>query len=261
VADLIGYFYQRVGRYDPVVHLLFAVVVGLLVTQVGIMVTTVYLHRGLAHRALTMSGPAALVCRSIIWVTTGMRPREWAAVHRKHHAATDSPEDPHSPAQVGFWRVQLANAALYRRVARDGVTVSRYARDLPADRLDRVLFDHAFLGLGVGITISCLVFGWQTGLVIAAVHAVSYLMLSGAINAIGHTAGRRVHPNSATNVQLLALITAGEGLHNNHHAAPTSARFSLQRGEIDPGWWVVRVLTQCKLVAVRHHEVKLREVA
>jgi stearoyl-CoA desaturase (delta-9 desaturase) len=62
-------------------------------------------------------------------------------------------------------------------------------------------------------------------------------------------------------VQLLALITAGEGLHNNHHAAPTSARFSLQRRELDPGWWVVRALTQCKLVSVRHHEVKLREVA
>ena len=242
-------------------HLLLALVVGLVITQVAIAVTSVYLHRGLAHRALTMSGPVAVVCRSIIWLATGMRPREWAAVHRKHHAATDSPDDPHSPAQVGFWRVQLANAALYRRVARDGTTVTRYARDLPPDRLDRVLFDHAFLGLGIGITMLCLVLGWETGLVAAAVHGVSYLMLSGAINAVGHTAGRRVHPNSATNVQLLALITAGEGLHNNHHAAPTSARFSLQRGELDPGWWVVRMLTGCRLASVRHHEVKLRDVA
>jgi stearoyl-CoA desaturase (delta-9 desaturase) len=243
------------------VHLLLALVVGLVITQVAIAVTSVYLHRGLAHRALTMSGPVAIVFRSIIWLATGMRPREWAAVHRKHHAATDSPEDPHSPAQVGFWRVQLANAALYRRVARDGTTVTRYARDLPPDRLDRVLFDHAFLGLGIGITMLCLVLGWETGLVAAAVHGVSYLMLSGAINAVGHTAGRRVHPNSATNVQLLALITAGEGLHNNHHAAPTSARFSLQRGELDPGWWVVRMLMGCRLASVRHHEVKLRDVA
>ncbi len=225
------------------------------------MVTTVYLHRGLAHRALTVNGPVAIVSRTIIWLATGMRPREWAAVHRRHHAATDTPEDPHSPAQVGFWRVQLANAALYRRVARDGVTVDRYARDLPADRLDRVLFDHAFLGLGTGVVLLCLVLGWETGLLAAAIHAVSYLMLSGAINAVGHTAGRRVHPNSATNVQLLALITAGEGLHNNHHAAPTSARFSLQRGEIDPGWWVVRFLERCKLASIRHHDVKLRSVA
>ncbi|MBV8950738.1 MAG: fatty acid desaturase [Actinobacteria bacterium] len=240
---------------------LLAVVVGLAITQVAIVVTTVYLHRGLAHRALTVTGPVAVVCRFIIWIGTGMRPREWAAVHRRHHAATDTPDDPHSPAQVGFWRVQLANAALYRHVARDGVTVDRYARDLPPDRLDRVLFDHAFLGLGVGTTLLCLVLGWETGLLAAAVHAVSYLMLSGAINAVGHTAGRRVHPNSATNVQLLALITAGEGLHNNHHAAPTSARFSLQRGELDPGWWVVRALARCKLATIRHHDVKLRTVA
>ena len=96
---------------------------------------------------------------------------------------------------------------------------------------------------------------------LAVVHAVSYLMLSGAINAVGHTSGRRVHPNSATNGQLLALITAGEGLHNNHHAAPTSARFSLQRGEVDPGWWVVRMLVGCRLASVRHHDVKLRGAA
>jgi stearoyl-CoA desaturase (delta-9 desaturase) len=243
------------------VHPLLALVVGLVTTQVAILVTTVYLHRGLAHRALTTTGPLAVVFRTIIWIATGMRPREWVAVHRRHHAATDTPDDPHSPAQVGFWRVQLANAALYRRVARDGVTVGRYARDLQPDRLDRVLFDHAFLGLGVGITLLCLVLGWETGLLAAAVHAVSYLLLSGAINAVGHTSGRRVHANSATNVQLLALVTAGEGLHNNHHAAPTSARFSLQRGELDPGWWVIRTLASCRLLRLRHLEVKLREVA
>jgi stearoyl-CoA desaturase (delta-9 desaturase) len=244
-----------------VVHPLLALVVGLAVTQLAIVATTVYLHRGLAHRALTVQPGVDLVCRFLIWITTGMRPREWAAVHRKHHAATDTPEDPHSPAQVGFWRVQLANAALYRRVARDGETVRKYAKDLPPDRLDRVLFDHAFLGLGLGIVVLCLVFGWETGLLAAAVHAVSYLMLAGAINAVGHTVGRRPHPNSATNVQLLALVTAGEGLHNNHHAAPTSARFSLQRGEIDPGWWIVRVLSRLRLATVRHQDVKLREVA
>ena len=74
----------------------------------------------------------------------------------------------------------------------------------------------------------------------AAVHAVSYVMLSGAINAVGHTRGRRPYDNPAGNSQWLALFTAGEGLHNNHHAAPTSARFALAPGEIDPGWWVTR---------------------
>lgn len=242
----------------PAFHPLLAVLVGLALAETAIFATTVYLHRGLAHRGLTVHPALALVLRTFLWLATGMRPREWTAVHRKHHAATDTVEDPHSPMVVGFWRVQVANAALYRRVARDGETVDKYARDLPPDRLDRWFFDHAFLGLGIGIVLLCLVFGWPTGLLIAAVHAVAYLGLSGAVNAVGHTVGRRPHENSATNSNALALITAGEGQHNNHHAAPTSARFAFRRTEIDPGWWLVRTLSALRLVKVRHKEPRFR---
>jgi stearoyl-CoA desaturase (delta-9 desaturase) len=242
------------------VHPVVALVAGLAVTQLAIFATTVYLHRGMAHRALSMRSPAALFFRFVIWITTGMRPREWVAVHRRHHATTDTPADPHSPAVVGFWRVQLANAAMYRRVARDEITVQRYARDIPRDRFDR-LFDHGMLGLAFGIAFLCVTFGWQTGLLAAGVHAVTYVMLSGAINAVGHTRGRRPYENSGTNGQVLALLTGGEGLHNNHHAAPTSARFSLHRREIDPGWWLVRLLTRTRLATVRHEDVKLKQAA
>ena len=240
-------------------HPLLGIVVGLLVTQLGIFMTTIYLHRGLAHRGLTVHPVLAVVLRFMLWVTTGMRPREWAAVHRLHHAATDTPLDPHSPAIVGFWRVQLANAALYRRVARDGVTTNKYARDLPPDRLDRWFFDHAFLGLGIGVTFLIVTLGWSTGLLAAAVHTVGYLGLSGAINAVGHTVGTRPASSSATNLRSLALVTAGEGLHNNHHAAPTAARFSFRRSEIDPAWYVIRALGAVGLVKVRHAEPKVRE--
>ena len=231
--------------------LLLALGAGLLVAQIATLATTVYLHRGLAHRAVAIHPAAALFLRFFLWISTGMRAREWTAVHRKHHAASDTEADPHSPIVLGFWRVQLANAALYRRTARDGETVDKYARDLPPSRLDRLLFDHAFLGLGIGITIFCLMLGWQTGLVASAVHAVTYLMMSGAINAIGHTHGSRPHDNKATNGRLLAIVTSGEGLHNNHHAAPTSARFSQRFGEIDPGWWFVRALAALRLAKVR----------
>jgi stearoyl-CoA desaturase (Delta-9 desaturase) len=238
--------------FNPVLGL----VVGLLVAEIGILATTVYLHRGLTHKGLTVHPVLALPLRVLLWVSTGMRPREWVAVHRRHHAAVDTELDPHSPAVVGFWRVQLANAALYRRVARDGVTTEKYAKDLQPDRLDRWFFDHAFLGLGIGITILILTFGWSTALFAAAVHTVAYLGLSGAINAIGHTYGSRPADNSATNSRLLALITGGEGLHNNHHAAPTSARFSFKRSELDPGWWIVRTCGVLGLVKVRHSEPK-----
>src|SRR5665213_1849836 len=96
--------------------------------------TTVYLHRYAAHKALTIVAPVSLVFRTLIWLTTGIKPREWAAVHRRHHAFTDVEGDPHSPLLLGLWKVELTNAYLYRKAARDGVTVNKYAKDLPPDK-------------------------------------------------------------------------------------------------------------------------------
>ena len=247
-------------------QILAAVIAAFVVTQVAIFTTTVFLHRGLTHRALTLHPVAAFPCRCVIWLTTGMRPREWVAVHRKHHAATDTDEDPHSPLVVGFWRVQLGNVGLYKRAARDDETVRKYARDIPTDRFDRLFFDSSIIGLGVGVTVLvvtmwALGFGLLTGFVAAGLHGVLYVMLAGAINAVGHRYGKQPYETSATNLRPLALVTGGEGLHNNHHAAPTSARFSLHRGEVDPGWWVVRVLVALRLAQVRHADVHLKRAA
>jgi len=123
-----------------------AIVVGLAVCQLALFLTTVYLHRALAHRALKMRPWLALACRTILWITTGIKPRQWVAVHRKHHAFTDVEGDPHSPVMTSYAAVQFGNVGMYRRVANDKVTVARYARDLPPDRWDRVLFDHALAG-------------------------------------------------------------------------------------------------------------------
>jgi len=237
-----------------------------LVTQVANAITTSYLHRGLTHRALTVHPVVNGFCRFYLWVATGMRVREWVAVHRKHHAFTDQPEDPHSPAQVGFWRVQLGNVGLYRTAARDPENIRRYAKDLPQTTLDRWFLDRAFLGLAVGTTILTVFlfligFPVWVGLLAALIHAFSYIMLSGSINAVGHWFGKRPYDNSATNNQWLALMTAGEGLHNNHHAAPTSARFSLHDGELDPGWWLIATLRRLHLAEVRHDEVHLKRAA
>ncbi len=229
-----------------------AVIIGLVTTQAAFVVTTVYLHRTLAHRAIKLKPPVSFACRVVIWIATGTRPRQWVAVHRKHHAFTDKEGDPHSPAVFGFSAVQFGNAILYRRVARNRDAVARYARDLPGDRWDKLLFDHALLGLGVGIAILVGLFGWEIGLIAAAVHATAYILGGGAINAIGHTWGKRPHDNLATNNQWLAWLVAGEGLHNNHHAATTSGRMSMAQGEIDPGWWAVRILVLLRLATVRH---------
>jgi stearoyl-CoA desaturase (delta-9 desaturase) len=233
-------------------HAVIGLLMGFVLCQVATATTTVYLHRALAHRAVALAPPVAFACRVLTWVSTGIRPRQWVAVHRKHHAFTDVDGDPHSPLLEGFATVQFANVALYRRVARDPAAVARYARDLPSDRWDRVVFDHALLGLGVGVGLLVLVLGPWTAVVAATFHTASYLLLNAAVNAVGHRFGRQPHPNSSRNSQWLAWLTVGEGLHNNHHAAPTSARLSFRRGEIDPGWWVVRLLERSSLASVRH---------
>jgi len=236
---------------------LLALVVGLAVTLVANLATTIYLHRALAHRALTLSGPVAQVFRFVIWISTGIRPRQWVAVHRKHHAFTDVEGDPHSPRLHGWIKVQLLNVQMYRREANNPATVARYAKDIPATRLDRVLYDHALFGLAIGIGILVLTFGWFVGLLAAFVHVNLYLGGSAAVNAIGHHFGRRPYPNGAGNIQWLAFLTAGEGLHNNHHAAPTSAKLSHRWFEVDPAWYLIKVLSWLHLARVRLGELRL----
>ena len=228
-----------------------AVLLGLLVAQVALMVTSVYMHRSLSHRSLRLSPGVVGVCRVLTWMLVGMRPRQWVAVHRKHHAFTDTPRDPHSPRVLGYAKVQFANAILYKRVAHDPATLARYARDLPEDRWDRWLFNHAAIGLGLGIALLVLLIGWQLALVAAVVHAVYYLLGGGAINAIGHRWGSRPYDNLATNNQWLAWLVVGEGLHNNHHAAATSYKLNLAKGEIDPGWWCIRLLVWLRCATLR----------
>ncbi|HLH47514.1 MAG TPA: fatty acid desaturase [Acidimicrobiales bacterium] len=243
--------------------ILLAVLVGLAVCQAALFLTTVVLHRALAHKSITIGRGPYFVCRILLWITTGIRPRQWAAVHRRHHAFTDVQGDPHSPQLEGFSWVLFGNVYLYRKVARDGVTVARYARDLPPDRWDRVLFDHALLGLGIGVGLLVLLFwgNWPLALIAAAVHVVSYLLLNAAVNAVGHYVGDRPFTGFATNNQWLAWLTAGEGLHGNHHAAPTSARLAFKGREIDPGWWVISLGRRLGMVRVRHQELRIKASA
>lgn len=230
--------------------------VGFAVSFIANVATTVYLHRGLAHKAVTFKRPVNEVFRFLLWVTTGIRPRQWVAVHRKHHAFTDVEGDPHSPVLLGWMKVQMSNVALYRREARNQETLSKYARDIPQTRLDRWFYDRALVGLAIGVGALVLAFGPVAGLAIAFVHVNLYLGGSAAVNAIAHHFGRKPYPNGAGNLQWLAFITAGEGLHNNHHAAPTSARLSHRWFEIDPGWWVVRTLALFRLAKIRLNELR-----
>src|SRR6266545_898151 len=97
----------------------------IVLTQTAVFATSVYLHRTLAHRALTVRPFADVLFRTVLWLTTGQRRQEWVAVHRKHHAFTDREGDPHSPRLLGLWRVQLLNAYYYQREARNPDTIKK----------------------------------------------------------------------------------------------------------------------------------------
>jgi stearoyl-CoA desaturase (delta-9 desaturase) len=184
------------------------------------------------------------------WMFTIVSPREWVAVHRKHHNFSDVDGDPHSPHIEGYWKIMIANVYYYKREARNDNTLEKYAADLPYDRLDKFLFRYPELGFVFTGALLVLLMGLGPGLVALTVHTVVYIVLNAAINGAGHTFGYKSFENDATNLKVLALVTFGEGLHNNHHARPASAKLSAFRGEFDPAWPVIRLLEKLRLAEV-----------
>ena len=228
--------------------LILSLVAAAFVIQVAVFTTTIYLHRSATHRALVLNPVVAWGFRFALWLTTGLSTREWVAVHRKHHAFTDQEGDPHSPALMGFWSVQLGNVFHYVREAKNKDVIERYARDLQEDWWDRVVFKHGVLGVIVGTALLCSVIGLGWGLLAAAIHAVTYVfVLSSSINGLCHHVGYRNFDNTATNLRVLALLTGGEGLHNNHHGYPRSPKFSFRPSEFDPAWPVIKLLIALRL--------------
>jgi stearoyl-CoA desaturase (Delta-9 desaturase) len=227
-----------------------AILVGLVLAEVATLITTIYLHRVLSHKSIRLHPAMTMFMRFGTWLLTSISPREWVAVHRKHHNFSDVEGDPHSPHIEGYWQIMLANVYYYRREANDGDTLRKYASDLPFDRLDKVLLRRGTSGFFLTGVILVLIMGLGPGLVALATLAVVYLVLNAAINGAGHTFGYKSFANDATNLRLLALITFGEGLHNNHHARPASAKLSAFSGEFDPAWPVVRLLERLRLAEV-----------
>jgi stearoyl-CoA desaturase (delta-9 desaturase) len=223
--------------------------VAIALTQVAVLATSIYLHRALAHRSLHLHPLADLTFRTVLWLTTGQCRRQWVAVHRKHHTFTDREGDPHCPRLLGFWRVQLFNVAYYVREARNAETLDTFAPDLRPDRIDRAIFSHGVLGLGVGLGLLCALIGLGPGLVAGLLHAVLYVfVMAPLINALGHWRGSRNFEDTAYNWRLLAWVTGGESLHNNHHAHPRSAKFGMRRSEFDPSWPIIRCLAALGLL-------------
>lgn len=229
-------------------HFLWIALITVTILQLSVLFTTIYLHRALTHRALQLHPVVVNLMHLELMLFTGVVPREWAAVHRKHHHFSDSEGDPHSPKVFGMWKVLFGNYFYYRREARNRATIRKYTPDYVPDLIDRIPFNGygAFLGLGIFM----LAFGWSWGLGAWVFHMVAYVLLNSMVNSLCHGFGYRNYNNGATNLRWVAYMTGGEGLHNNHHEYPTSARFSLFGGEFDLAWLVIRALESLGLASV-----------
>ncbi len=228
-------------------HFLFALILVFIAAQLSSFATSIYLHRSLAHRGLYLNPIVAFPMRLQLWFCTGIKTKEWVAVHRKHHRHTDVLGDPHSPVLEGLWAILLGNVYYYAREAHDAETVKTFAPDIGNDWLDRHVFGYGTAGVLCGILIFVILLGPLWGGIAFTLQAGLYIFLSAVVNGANHAMGSRNFENTATNLWWVALLTAGEGWHNNHHAYPTSAKFSLRRGEFDPSWVVVKVLSWMRL--------------
>ena len=233
------------------------VVAALVLTQITIASVTLYLHRCQAHRALDLHPAVAHFFRFWLWLTTGMVTKEWAAIHRKHHAKVETADDPHSPQVHGINRVLWLGVFLYVKESFNKETMERYGHGTPDDWVERNVYArHAVLGLWLMGAINIAVFGLIPGMLILLTQiAWIPFWAAGVINGVGHFFGYRSWdvpaPDASRNISPLGIWIGGEELHNNHHAFPASARFSVKWYEFDIGWMYICILQALGLVTVK----------
>jgi stearoyl-CoA desaturase (delta-9 desaturase) len=230
------------------------VIYTLVVTHITIASVTIYLHRHQAHRALDLHAIPSHFFRFWLWLTTGQVTKEWAAIHRKHHAKCDTEEDPHSPVTRGIRKVLFEGAELYRIESKNMETMAKYGHGTPTDWIERNVYTrYSWQGVGILLAINFALFG-VIGVTIWAIQmAWIPITAAGIINGIGHYWGYRNYDcaDAATNIIPFGILIGGEELHNNHHTYATSAKLSSKWYEFDIGYFYIRVLETLGLAKVK----------
>ena len=240
------------------------IIATLAMTHVTIAAVTIYLHRHSAHRALDLHPLVSHFFRCWLWLTTGMATREWTAVHRKHHARCETPDDPHSPQILGIGKVMWQGADLYKAETRNLDTLEKFGRGTPDDWIERNVYTpHSVAGISIMMMVDFALFGF-IGITIWAVQMMWIpFFAAGIINGVGHYWGYRSFQaeDASRNIVPWGIIIGGEELHNNHHAYPSSARLSSQWWEFDAGWMYIRIMAMLGLAHVKKTAPRIRLAA
>ena len=226
----------------------------LVMVQITIACVTLYLHRSQTHKAVQFHPAVNHIMRFWLWLTTGIVTKQWVAIHRKHHQASDTEADPHSPKIYGIRRVLFGGALLYHEASKDTAMIDKLGVGTPNDWLEQNVYSaHSRLGILLMLVIDLVLFG-PVGLVVWGIQMLWIpFWAAGVINGAAHWWGYRNTDTKDTSRNLWpwALWIGGEELHNNHHADGANARFSQKWYEFDIGWMYINILRFFKLATVR----------
>lgn len=233
---------------------MFEIIATLVMVQITIACVTLYLHRGQTHKAVTFHPAVNHFMRFWLWLTTGMVTKQWVAIHRKHHQASDTELDPHSPQVYGIWRVLFGGAQLYHAASKDTDMIDKLGVGTPNDWIENTIYTpHSRLGIMIMLVIDLVLFGWW-GPVIWGIQMLWIpFWAAGVVNGLAHWVGYRNTDTKDTSRNLLpiAIWIGGEELHNNHHADGANASFKKRWFEVDIGWIYIRTLCALNLAKLR----------
>ena len=231
-----------------------AILYTLIVTHITIVCVTLFLHRGQAHKAITFHPIVSHFMRFWLWLTTGMITKQWVAIHRKHHSATDKEGDPHSPIVYGIWNILLRGVYYYYLAGKNAKMIVNFGKGTPDDWIERKVYTpYNYLGIVLMLLIDILLFG-VVGIAVWIVQMIWIpFWAAGVVNGVGHYLGYRNgdSKDNSRNISPWGIVIGGEELHNNHHLNPASAKLSRTKFEFDIGYMYLRMLAFLKLAIIK----------
>jgi stearoyl-CoA desaturase (delta-9 desaturase) len=225
-------------------------------------------HRLLTHRGFKAPKWLEYVLSTLATMSIQDSPDKWVATHRMHHAFTDTDKDPHS-IKPGFWWAQIGWIVWGTAQDHDQATLKRYVPDLIKDPIHTLISRFYYVPIIVSAVLLFAIGGWQMVVWGVFARVVVGWHTTWFVNSLSHIYGSRPHDTGdrSTNNWFVALLTFGEGWHNNHHMSPTSARHGLKWYQFDMNWIAIRVLeklglaTDIRVFEPKRQTAELRKAA